>query len=298
MEMEQEKLSQLFDVLGSQLFDVLDSPPEQIQQYAFAGLVFMGGMYLSYAKQCRVQEDQRRQNEDIKDIRQTLADLQKQQTESIQKERREWEEREAQYETERKNLQADATRMEEQIQKLTHELSGKEQKCQELTRQRELREAEMEEQYRAYQTEIKEEYKEIQEHWALYHQYKEWISENSSKILLNLLESGSFEAFIACCGKRAVFKYIFDRINEANIWEWDKADIRILDRVINCCITLQGSKFSRVEVQQDGTYDPAQHRKRKDAPPSGRITEVLLRGVAENGVMIESCKSYVKLESE
>lgn len=296
MEMEQEKLSQLFDALGPQLFDVLDKAPEQIQQCAFAGLVFMGSMYLSYTKQRRVQEDQRRQNEDIKDIRQTLANLQKQQTESIQKERREWEKKETQYETERKNLQADAAHKEEQIQKLKDELSEKEQECQVLTQQREHREAEMAAQYKAYQTEIEEQYQEIQEHWILYHQYKQWISENFSKIPLNLLETSSFEVFIACCSKSGVFKYIFDRIEISNIWDWDKADIKILDRVIDCCIALQGNKFTRVETHN--VYDPMQHRKWKDASPSGRITDVLLRGVAENGLILESCKSYVKLESE
>lgn len=291
MELEKEKLSRLFDVLGPQMLDMLDSAPEQIQQCAFAGLVFMGSMYLSHVKQCRAQEDQRRQNEDIKDIQQRLANLQKEQTESIRKERMEWAEKEARYE-------AGAVSRDKQIQELKDELSNREKEFHELTQQHKVREAEMEEKYRTCQTETEEKYREIQEHWALYHQYKEWIAENSSRILLNRLDSSSFETFIACCSKSGIFKYIFERINADNIWGWDKAGIEILDRVINCCITLQGNKFSRTEPQKGGFYDPAQHKKREDAPSSGRITDVLLRGVAENGLIVECCKSYVELESE
>lgn len=150
-----------------------------------------------------------------------------------------------------------------------------------------------------YQSQKEQEYGEIQTEWEVYHKYREWMGDNAYRIPLSYLNSSSFETFIVCCGKKKMLGYIYKQISQVNIWDWRPEDIEILDNVIDCCIAVQrsmGQELGRTEVQPDSFYDPMLHNKREEAPSNGRVIHVLLRGVMENGGIVEECKSFVELD--
>lgn len=273
---------------GKQRFDFLDMVPERDKRDILMGLKLLGSAYAAQQEYQKAQEEQQRQNKELAAIQQTLENIQQeqqQQAESIQQERNAWTEERASYEKRLADL-------EEKVKEKDQALQARGTEIETLKLNHAAEEDRLRQENEEALANVKEAYQDIQPELDIYRLYKAWIAENGSRVHLNRLDCSSFAAFIACCGKEWILSYIFQELASVeDLWDWQKEDFAVLDKVINCCCSLQGLE----RAEPEGSYDPDCHRKHEEAPAIGAIVDVLLCGVIKDGEILADCQSFVKL---
>lgn len=269
---------------------LLDSPSEvqKLDRNLIAGLTLLGRASLAYEEHQKCQEAQQRQNKELAAIQQTLEKIQQEQqhqAESIQQERNAWTEERTSYEKRLADLEEKVKERDQTLQERGTEIENmKRDHTAEKNRMRQESEEAL--------ANVKKAYQDIQPELDVYRQYKAWIAENSFRVHLNRLDCSSFVTFIACCGKEWIVSYIFQELASVeDLWDWKYEDLSVVDKVIDCCCSLQGLERAKPE----GSYDPDCHRKHEEAPAIGTIVDVLLCGVIKDGEVLADCQSFVKL---
>jgi len=279
------------------LFELFDNMPEPIRQGLFVGVALLGNSYLSCVERQQACQDQSQHEkalqEELEKIRQTLRC----QAEEIRKWQEDWRtqqermkglEQEVEEKTSLETAKAD---LEAQNRDL-HERLQAAQDARNTVLEEQKDQARLLQEKADALEQLKEEYRELQPAWSVYKKYKAWIAQNGSKVQLGWITCDSFAAFISCYRNKDVLKYIYQELASRDLWSWDDKDIQVFDALIDCFCALR--HLGRAE--QKGVYNFACHRKRQDAPSSGSIGRILLRGVVEeDGSVLEGCQSFVEM---